>query len=190
MANSQVKFLTYIQDIILTIPADKNGMQNNCYTNYSQNKLGCAPNSKWGPSPTSLAASAGIIAMEWTSDFIKVFHFGKDVEPPGLAMDAPLPSQWSNALVAYYPFSASARTCPSYKSMLGPQNVIINIAMCGDWAGNYGWWTSKTCIAEGVLSGGGLHPTCDKYIVSELGSKHLSKNANLNMSYVKVYTPD
>jgi len=168
---------------------DMNGMENNCYTNYSQGKLGCAPNN-WTPSPTELASAPGTIAMEWTADFIKVFHFGNEDEPAGLAENKPTPTAWSRGLVAYYPLSASHETCPSYKTMLGPQNVIINLAMCGDWAGNYGWWSDTPCVAEGVISGGGFHPTCDKYIVSDLASKNLVNHGNFNMSYVKVFTPD
>jgi len=167
---------------------DMNGMGNNCFTNYSQGKLGCAPNN-WSPSPTKLAEAPGTIAMEWSEDFIKVFHFGEHDVPVGLAGDKPTPSLWGEGLVAYYPFAASEETCPSYKNMLGPQNVIINLAVCGDWAGNYGWWSDTPCLAEGVLAGGGLHPTCDKYIVSDLATKNLARNANFNMSYVKVFTP-
>lgn len=30
-----------------------------------------------------------------------------------------------------------------------PQEIVINIALCGDWAGN-SWWSCKECRDTGV----------------------------------------
>ena len=169
--------------------ADKNGMAYDCYTNYTAGKIGCAPNAKWGPSPKELARSGtGVMAMEWTEDFIRIFHLKK--EPNDLARNAPDPDSWpASAIVSYYPFKASEETCPDYKKMISPQNVILNMAMCGDWAGHYGWTHDLGCELQGALRTRRPLATCNEYVLSEGASKDLVENANMNISYVKVFTP-
>jgi len=168
---------------------DKNNMGYDCTTDYSKFQLGCAPNTRWGPSPADLAkAGPGVMVMEWTEDFIRIFHL--DEEPADLARDAPAPDTWpTSALVSYYPFKASAATCPDYKTMLSPQNVILNLATCGDYAGGYDWTHDLGCQVQGDKATGRLGATCAEYVVTEGASEHFRENANMNISYVKVFTP-
>jgi hypothetical protein len=122
-----------------------------CYTDYAANQaslpmeLGCAPN-KHGVKLTGddwNYKMPGVLAAEWTEDFVKIFYIPDDAMPQDLLNDAPQPDTWDQYVVSYYPFAASeAQTpgnCPEPERVLGPQHLILNIGLCGDWAGdNFG----------------------------------------------------
>ena len=49
------------------------------------------------------------------------------------------PDAWDNYVISYYPFAASESvapgTCPDPHDVMAKQHLILNIGMCGDWAG-------------------------------------------------------
>ena len=117
-----------------------------CYTDYSAAEeflpmeLGCAP-MKNGMQLTGDSWNhqlPGVLAAEWTADFVKVFYIPDAQLPDDLKNDAPEPDTWDQWVISYYPFSASeaARpgTCPNPESVMGAQHLILNIGLCGDWA--------------------------------------------------------
>ena len=67
---------------------------------------------------------------------VQVWHFVAGEAPADLLDDAPTPAHWDNAkLWAYYPIAASE--CPGAET-IGAQNLVINLAFCGEWAGQDG----------------------------------------------------
>eukprot|EP00900_Chrysochromulina_parva_P005696 jgi/Chrpa1/15127/Chrysochromulina_OHIO_Genome00021448-RA len=121
-----------------------------CETDYPNKKMGCGPVSpKVYMSGVGWAASPGLIAMEWTPEHIKVFYFPEDEIPLDLKEGAPRPDSWDDFISGYFPFGLSERahpgSCPDYMRLLEPQTVILNIALCGDWASRD---FQKRCLNE------------------------------------------
>merc|ERR1719188_1802389 len=71
---------------------DRNEMDYNCLTHYPTN-LGCAPN-KWMKTGREWANSPGVVALEWTEDFLKMFYIPKWEIPHDLESDQPDTSTW------------------------------------------------------------------------------------------------
>ncbi|BGO91448.1 hypothetical protein NBRC10512_003108 [Rhodotorula toruloides] len=86
------------------------------------------------------AAGGGIYAAEFSSDAISVWFFPRAEIPADLRSvnGPPDPSSWGIPM-AYYPSSAC-----NINQYFAPQQITINIALCGDWAGQPGVF-SPTC---------------------------------------------
>lgn len=106
----------------------------NCYTNYSMNLIGCMPpqvrkDGEW------FAKNPGVIALLWDASGITSFHIPESEIPADLANNQPQPNTWKDSWrMAFMPFEAE--TC---MDIARPQEIVLNIAICGDWAGNT-WW--------------------------------------------------
>lgn len=184
---------------------DRNGMDYNCRTSYlgDHPQLGCAPTHDNGrKTPQTWANSPGVFAVESTEAFVKVFYIPEHEIPDDLNTDNPQPNSWDRWVVSYYPFRASEARNPGTCSSnpLSAQQLIINIELCGDWAGST--WDPRDpgapqnsemnrrraageCTVTGTSSRGDC---CTQQMQHEDAESYLSDRAFFNISYVKVYT--
>lgn len=123
---------------------DLNGMNYDCTTDYPK-KLGCASNSVPLQSPAEWNMHPVTFVIEWTETFVKVFKIPDYGMPQDLLNEDPQPSGWDKWLISYYPLARSPG-CPNPADVLGPQQLILNIGMCGDWSGKI-WGMSPNCNA-------------------------------------------
>ncbi|GAA6040899.1 hypothetical protein JCM8097_003178 [Rhodosporidiobolus ruineniae] len=86
------------------------------------------------------AGGGGVFAAQLASEGISVWFFPRAQVPSDLASNSssPDPSTWGLP-VAYYPESSCA-----INQFFAPQQLTLNIALCGDWAGQPGVF-SPTC---------------------------------------------
>lgn len=117
-----------------------------CVTNYPD-QIGCAPNVKPILSGEEMASQPGVVAVEWTADYLKVFRIPEaSVPQTGLDGDQPRPDSWDQWIVAYYPFAASERnkpgSCPNPARVMAAQQLVINLGFCGDWSAKV--WINST----------------------------------------------
>jgi len=119
----------------------------NCTT--STRSLGCAPNVL--PLRTSLqwAENPGVIAMQRTKDYAKIFFIPHDEIPHDLQRNAPKPETWEEWMIAYYPFAYSD-DCPDADGIMSAQQIYLSIQFCGSWASKV-WGDSTLCPHVGAV---------------------------------------
>lgn len=161
-----------------------------CDTDYFTNKFGCKP-----PQRNALgiyfAQNPGILAAEWTPKYIKVFHIPELQIPPDLSMETPHPEQWERFLITYMPLDEA-----SCSPVLAPQELVLNIALCGDWAG-----ATFDSLGQGVTTGwtemfGRCHTDiwnpstdcCTQYAAGPDSESTFQREAFYNIESVKVFT--
>jgi len=160
-----------------------------CYTSYFTNHFGCRPrqHQRRGDEYDRIP---GVIAAQWTPDSITVYLFPDGQIPADLEADTPEPDKWSAYVVAYLPFSSP---CTS----IGPQEVVLNVQLCGDAAG--GPWARSSCARNtwlqartGQCHAGLSEPSdcCTQFVTRTDQGPVLKAKAQFNVSYVKVFTPD
>ncbi|CAK9046711.1 Probable glycosidase C21B10.07 [Durusdinium trenchii] len=120
----------------------------NCNTNYWKNLLGCRPR-QIQRTGSWYAKNPGVIAAAWDNDGITVYHIPEHRIPADLKDDRPKPENWGEFAVAYLPMEHH-----SCKDIAQPQEIVLNIALCGDWAGN-GWFRSGEARRTGYTHGCG-----------------------------------
>eukprot|EP00930_Biecheleria_cincta_P045202 TRINITY_DN31163_c0_g1_i1.p1 TRINITY_DN31163_c0_g1~~TRINITY_DN31163_c0_g1_i1.p1 ORF type:complete len:944 (+),score=135.18 TRINITY_DN31163_c0_g1_i1:44-2875(+) len=110
-----------------------------CVTDYYTGKVGCGPNSDKKITAQYLNEHPGVLAAEWTTEHIKVFYIPEEMIPEDLSNDQPRPSTWDKFIYANFPLAESDRakpgSCHKRKDAFKPQEVVLNIGLCGDWAG-------------------------------------------------------
>lgn len=168
----------------------RGGGHNDCYTKYFENAFGCIPR-QHELSGADFANRPGVISVVWTKEALTVYHFPDDQIPADLTNDKPEPDYWpSSAVLAYLPF---AGYCDSIK----PQEIVINVQLCGDAAG--GPWGRSSCAhytAQQYRSGqcvsglSQIKDCCTQFVTRPEQEAILKANAQFNISYVKVFTPD
>ncbi|KAJ2905489.1 hypothetical protein MKZ38_005365 [Zalerion maritima] len=84
------------------------------------------------------AIDGGVYAVEWTSEFIKMWHFARPDIPEDIGMDTPDPSGWGMPQAIF-----GGSTC-NPDTFFSNMRIVININMCGDWPG-IGWGQWDTC---------------------------------------------
>mmetsp|Transcript_12383 Transcript_12383/g.30898 ORF Transcript_12383/g.30898 Transcript_12383/m.30898 type:complete len:419 (+) Transcript_12383:63-1319(+) len=174
---------------------DRNDMNYNCLTNYPDN-LGCAPN-KWMRTGQQWAEHPGVVALEWTEDFLKMFWIPKWEIPHDLTSDHPDTSTWDRWVYSYYPMKESGCSPDSIK----PQKLLMQIGFCGDWAGKT--WSldnnrqcqakAQNCRAVDPLAEYAPQEDCCTQFIwdhdkSHGTDKYLHERAFFNITYLKVYT--
>lgn len=75
------------------------------------------------------AAGGGVMAMELRSAGIRIWQFGRGAIPSDISSGSPDPSTWSEA-AADFP-----NTDCDIDSHFKNQSIVVNIDLCGDWAG-------------------------------------------------------
>lgn len=102
--------------------------------------LSYAPNS-FGPAFN--AAGGGWYALERTDDYISVWFWSRDswFTPVDVRLGSPVvdTSFWGTP-AAYFP-----NTDCDLASHFGPNNIIINLTFCGDWAGSPAVYNASGC---------------------------------------------
>ncbi|KAI6170989.1 putative beta-1,3-1,4-glucanase [Aphelenchoides bicaudatus] len=90
----------------------------------------------------------GVYATEWTSSFIKIWHFPRNAIPADIKSGQPNPASWGKPLAK---FSGPCNIDQHFHDL----QIVFNIAFCGEWAGEPNVWAS-ICSKSG--------PTCDGYV--------------------------
>jgi hypothetical protein len=109
----------------------------NCYWK-ANNQAGCGvqgSTSTFGQDYNTLGG--GITAVEWRSAGIRVWQFERDSIPDDISNNSPNPNSWGKALADY------PETGCDIGSHFKNQSIVINIDLCGDWAGSSGVYTSQ-----------------------------------------------
>ncbi|KAK0188599.1 endo-beta-glucanase [Armillaria mellea] len=112
----------------------------------------------------------GWYALEWTDSFIKVWFWARNAPnvPTGVRTggSAVITDNWGTP-AAYFP-----NTSCSLTSHFSPQNIIINLTFCGDWAGN-------------VYASSGCPSSCVDFVNKNPGA---FADAYFDFAWVKVYS--
>mmetsp|Transcript_56631 Transcript_56631/g.132048 ORF Transcript_56631/g.132048 Transcript_56631/m.132048 type:complete len:371 (-) Transcript_56631:228-1340(-) len=162
-----------------------------CYTNYSSNQLGCEPkqikrNGQW------FSNNPGVIATVWDGSGVYVYHIPEAEIPPDLANETPNPHTWQRWLISFMPFDPE--TC---MDIAKPQEIVLNIALCGDWAGG-AWLTSDlakrtTFLPPYCIPGHVSEPAtdcCTIFMSSPTAEEYLKTHAYFDIDYIKVFEPE
>ncbi|OAA32150.1 glycoside hydrolase family 16 protein [Moelleriella libera RCEF 2490] len=115
------------------------------------------------------AAKGGVYAMEWDSDFIKVWHFTRGQIPRDISNKKPNPATWGAPEAVFG--GSSCKVDDFFKDM----NLVININFCGDW-GNAIWGKTDGC--------GKFAPTCPEYVAN---NPQAFSNAYWDVRYIDAY---
>ncbi|KAI5812390.1 beta-1,3-1,4-glucanase [Pyronema omphalodes] len=89
----------------------------------------------------------GVYAMEWNSDFIKIWFFPRGQIPADALSGNPEPASWGK------PVGMFQGAC-NINQKFNAHKIIINVTFCGDWAGNV--WSSSGCQSRAA--------TCNDYV--------------------------
>lgn len=104
-------------------------LQASCF-NETNGNAGCGvQGAKTGYGAEFNAAGGGVMAMEWRSEGIRMWQFGRDAIPADITSRRPDPSTWGVA-TADFP-----NTDCDMAAHFRNQNIIANIDLCGQYAG-------------------------------------------------------
>jgi hypothetical protein len=121
-----------------------------CVTDYPVH-IGCAPNAMPLQTGEQWSSEPNIVGAEWTESYLKIFKIPASQMPADLQSDQPVPDNWDQFIIAYYPFAASEAnipgSCPNPQDVMAPQKLVLNLGFCGDWASKE-WRNSSTCAAR------------------------------------------
>ncbi|CAE8739491.1 unnamed protein product [Polarella glacialis] len=162
----------------------------NCNTDYSKNRLGCRPrqvqrSGEW------FAKNPGVMAAAWDADGVTVYHIPNAEIPADLSSDTPKPETWGRFVLAYVPLDRH-----SCADIAKPQEIVLNIALCGDWAGG-AWLRSSAARRTGYTIGCSAdisYPPldcCTKFVTSNTHdvNGYMKHQAYFSIDYMKVFTP-
>lgn len=182
--------------------SDPNNNGYDCYTSYPEH-LGCSPNNQLGQKAgAAYASSPGVIAMEKTSSYMKVFFIPDADIPLDLAIGSPLPDTWDQWIISYFPFAASEQAAPGSCPLVGEtvkeQQLIINIGLCGDWASKT-WNLAGSCVNQmgpkypsqcQSESGSSATDCCTQFMWDDQygSAQYLAERAYFNISWINVFT--
>ncbi|KAG2158677.1 2 beta-glucan [Suillus bovinus] len=141
-----------------------------CYA-YDNGNAGCGVNmnDKKSYGPQFNSNGGGWYAIEKHSSYIKIFFWERtsssvpsDVKSPRLSINT---SHWGTP-AAYFP-----DTDCDLSAHFGPQNIVINLTFCGDWAGS-------------VYAASGCPSTCVDYVDKNPSA---FKNAYFEFNSLNIY---
>jgi hypothetical protein len=119
------------------------------------------------------AQGGGVYAMEWTSDYIKVWNFEPSTVPTNLRSANPNPDLWGTP--AFTTLQGSCDIDTHFKD----HQVIFDTTFCGNWAGQDDIWKATSCYDKVK------YPSCYEYVAANPGAY---KNAYWLVNSLKVYT--
>mmetsp|Transcript_85164 Transcript_85164/g.150673 ORF Transcript_85164/g.150673 Transcript_85164/m.150673 type:complete len:538 (-) Transcript_85164:99-1712(-) len=163
-----------------------------CYTNYTANKNGCMPpqvrkNGEW------YAKNPGAVALVWDASGVSSYHIPEAEIPLDLSYEKPTPNEWRDEWrMSYMPFEAA-----SCVNIAKPMEIVLNIALCGDWAGNT-FYDCLECRETGFVPnycvpGHVTEPAtdcCTIYMSNPSAEEPLKTKGFFDIDYVKVFTPE
>ncbi|EHK45153.1 glycoside hydrolase family 16 protein, partial [Trichoderma atroviride IMI 206040] len=109
---------------------------------------GCTTTDSTGP---WASPSGGTYAIEWTSDYIKLYNWARGAEPANLASSNPDTATWGT------PVANLANSNCNIDSHFADQRLILDIDFCGNPVGTPAFW-QQSCAAT---TGQG---TCADYV--------------------------
>ncbi|KAM5348212.1 hypothetical protein ACJ41O_008036 [Fusarium nematophilum] len=118
------------------------------------------------------AANGGVYAMEWDSEYIKIWHFPRGAVPADIEAKKPDPKRWGLPQAL---FGGSRCKVDEYYSNM---RIVINTNFCGDY-GERTWDKFDTCKA--------LAPTCREYVAN---NPEDFANTYWDVKYIDVYSLD
>lgn len=184
-----------------------------CYADFSQPMLGqpgadnCSIGANYGAGctvkdknqnsygPAFQQAGGGAYIMEFTKDFIKIWFKTRTELPESMKADAKeINTDELGEPTAYY---ANSRC--NIEKFFKPQSIIIDITMCGVWAGAKDT-LQQTCLSLGergfdlnapldkrVLSANSTEESCYlKYVINDQ-KEHL-KDAYFELNYINIFS--
>ncbi len=89
----------------------------------------------------------GVYALDWNSESIDIYFFGRNAIPADIKEGKPDPKTWAKPTVT---FKGNCNIDNHFKK----HKIIINTTFCGDWAGRT--WSDGECAA--------LAPNCEQYV--------------------------
>lgn len=163
-------------------PAQYQGQLNATNCNDSEGHLGCSihasPTIPYNGSrlatagPAFNAQGGGVYVLEWTLTGVSVWLFPRSQIPPDLASEKPNPSTWTTKPLAKF----TGSQC-NFDSAFQQQQLIINICLCGDWAGAPAVWAQ---VANKTGSAG-----CEEYVATHPES---FKDAYFEFASITMYS--
>lgn len=105
------------------------------------------------------AAGGGVYAMQWTSDYVRVWFFARGSIPSDILSRQPNPASWG------LPFANMQGSCVVDQHFQG-HKIVLNNAFCGEYAGATNVWNStlNSCAASTGYS------TCNAYVAAVPGA--------------------
>lgn len=120
---------------------------------------GCATTDPNGWGTAFNAAGGGVFVEVWDPDHgIQVFHFPQNSVPADITSKCPDPTSWGNP-VSFIPNGDSCNIAEHFQN----HQIIINITLCGDWAG-------ASYSGPGTCQSAVMDPTNYKDAYWEIGS--------------------
>lgn len=184
-----------------------------CYADFSQYMLGqpgadnCSIGANYGAGctvkdrnqnsygPAFEQAGGGAYIMEFTKDFIKIWFKTRSELPQSMTADAKeINTDELGTPTAYYPNSRC-----NIEKFFKPQSVVIDITMCGVWAGQKDV-LQQTCpqlserafdldapLDKRVLSANSTEESCYlRYVIND--QKEALKNAYFELNYINIFS--
>ncbi|KAG6006169.1 hypothetical protein E4U21_007279 [Claviceps maximensis] len=115
------------------------------------------------------AEGGGVYAMEWASEYIKIWHFARGQIPGDIKDRKPTPDEWGMPHAIFG--GESCDVGKHFKQM----NLVININFCGDWPENI-WGKSDGC--------GKYAPTCGEFVAK---NPQAFTNTHWDVQYIDAY---
>ncbi|KPI43777.1 uncharacterized protein AB675_6115 [Cyphellophora attinorum] len=115
------------------------------------------------------ANGGGVYATQWTDEAISIWFFPRGNVPGDISSGSPNPSSWG---LPQARFGGSGCDIGQH---FRDQKIVINTALCGDWAGNV-WSQDATCSAKAA--------TCSDFVRDNPGA---FADAYWEISSLKVY---
>ncbi|KAF4972681.1 hypothetical protein FSARC_830 [Fusarium sarcochroum] len=158
-------------------PADENlfsGERLSLDCGVGMDNVGCGFNppesDKSSYGDTFNAIGGGVYAMEWDSEYIKIWHFPRGSIPADIEAKKPDPRKWG---LPQSLFGGSKCNVDEYFKDL---KLVLNINFCGDY-GEGTWRDFETCRS--------LAPTCREYVAK---NPRAFQDAYFDVNYINVYT--
>ncbi|POS75235.1 beta-1,3-endoglucanase [Diaporthe helianthi] len=136
---------------------------------YASNNDGCTSWDYEGPYGSQ---RGGVYAMEWTSDYIRMWTWHPHEVPLDVQQDAPDPQGWGLPGL-----SVGGSFCDVDRAFTN-QSIVLNIDFCGDTAGSGSDWTESCAEKTG-------YNICARYVAAEPGD---FEESWFGVTTIKVYT--
>ncbi|KUI67187.1 hypothetical protein VM1G_02968 [Cytospora mali] len=121
---------------------------------YASDNVGC---SSWDYEGPYGSAEGGVYALEWTSEYIKMWAWHPEQVPSDVIQRAPDPSTWGMPGLI-----AGGSLCDIDRAFQN-QSIVFNIDLCGVTAGEGSEWASECAEKTG-------YNTCQRYVAANPGA--------------------
>lgn len=128
--------------------------------------------SSWDYEGAYGSSGGGVYAMEWTSDYIRMWTWHPDQVPLDVVQGAPDPEGWGLPGL-----SVGGSFCDIDRAFKN-QSIVLNVDLCGDTAGSGSEWT-QSCAEETGYN------ICARYVAANPGD---FQESWFGVRTIKVYT--